>query len=514
MRSKVYTFIHTYNATHDNGNEYTVSVRPGDLVKSAKFVHRELRGVVSAVFCLEEQKGYTLVVVFSIRSSGLFIILRCHSDTPRFPAISPAMHAADWFEREIQDLFGVAMEGHLDPRPLMLFPENWPPDQHPLRKDYPAGLRPEAQAGEFAYQRVEGEGVYEIPVGPVHAGVIEPGHFRFSVAGEPVIGLEPRLFWKHKGIEKQFEGKDPLAMVALAERISGDESFSHAFAYIHAIERICGVSVPLRAEYLRGLAAELERASLHLFDIGNICVGTAFYMGSAGLWRLKEALMRECDRLFGSRFLRGVLCPGGVSKDISRSDLASLNAFLARALAEADSLIKIIFSSSSITDRLRTTAPLRREVALDFGTVGVVARGSGIGFDARFHIPYSVYRIHRPNVVVETDGDVQARIMVRVGELRESIRYIGRLIAAIPDGPVAVPMSEVDDGCALGWAEAPRGMALFFVEIREGKLSRVKITSPSFLNWHAMPQAISGMIIPDFPLLNKSFGLSYSGCDG
>jgi len=514
MRSKVYTFIHTYNATHDNGNEYTVSVRPEDLVRTAKFVHRELRGVVSSVFCTQEENGYTLVLVFSIRASGLFVILRSHSDAHRFPAISPSMHAAAWFEREIQDLFGVTMEGHLDPRPLMLFPENWPQDMHPLKKDYPAGKRPAVATAQFAYQRVEGEGVYEIPVGPVHAGVIEPGHFRFSVAGEPIIKLEARLFWKHKGIEKQFEGKDPLAMVALAERISGDESFSHAFAYVHAVERICGVSVPLRAEYLRGIAAELERVSMHLFDIGNICVGTAFNFGGATLWRQKESLMRECERLFGSRFLRNVVLPGGMTRDVSSGDLAFLNKLLSRILVEAESIIKIMQSSSSILDRLRTTAPLRREEALDFGTVGVVARGSGIGFDARFHIPYSVYRIHRPNVVVETDGDVQARIMVRVGELRESIRYIGELSGAIPDGPIAAPVTAVDDGGALGWAETPRGMLLFWVETREGKLCRVKITSPSFLNWHAMPQAISGMIIPDFPLLNKSFGLSYSGCDG
>jgi Ni,Fe-hydrogenase III large subunit len=224
--------------------------------------------------------------------------------------------------------------------------------------------------------------------------------------------------------------------------------------------------------------------------------------------------MRECERLFGSRFLRNVVRPGGMATDISDGDLASLNKLLARIHVEAESIIKIMRSSSSILDRLRTTAPLRREEALDFGTVGVVARGSGIGFDARFHLPYSVYRIHRPNVVVETDGDVQARITVRVGELRESIRYIGELSAAIPEGPVAVEVSEVDDGDALGWAETPRGMVLFWVEVREGKLARVKITSPSFLNWHAMPQAISGMIVPDFPLLNKSFGLSYSGCDG
>ena len=513
--------IEQHSATLSHENQYTIETTPEALLSTAKTVHKTFHGVLTSVFCVQEKGGYTLRAVFHLAATQIFIIIRCHSKLPRFPALSPAIHAATWFEREIRDLYGIELTGHLDPRPLVLFPENWPSGEYPLQKDFPANRRPPFfdATDAFTYEHVDGEGIFEIPVGPVHAGVIEPGHFRFSVAGEPIIKLEARLFWTHKGIEKLFEGRSPDSAIPLAERISGDESFSHAFAFVQSIEKICGIPVDPASDHWRGIWAEVERISMHLFDIGNICVGVAFNFGAAHLWRLKESLMREVERITGSRLLRSLLLPGGIRRIGSAEDALSLARLLGEIDHEARSIVRMIESSSSILDRLKATAPLRHDVAKDFGAVGVVARGSGVNFDARVHLPYSIYRTEAPKIAMETDGDVYSRTRVRIAELQESIRFVRELLAHLPQAEKVTRDTarkgafQIKDGAALGWAEAPRGNAVFFTEIHEGRISRVALASPSFLNWHCMPQAISGMIVPDFPLLNKSFGLSYSGCD-
>jgi Ni,Fe-hydrogenase III large subunit/Ni,Fe-hydrogenase III component G len=500
-----------------HGNQLCLDLSVEDLAMAPRAIKKSLGGALASVFAAEEGGGTALYHVYALRLAGRYLIVRCWSKIASFPAVSPELQAATWFEREARELFDVDFVGQLDARPLALHPESWPEGIHPMQKSFAWDRRVNEASGKpFPYQQVQGDGIFEIAVGPVHAGVIEPGHFRFSVAGEPIIALEPRLFYAHKGIEKLFEGRSPFSSVALAERISGDESVAFALAYVQSIENICGIRASPRADALRGIFAELERISMHLFDIGNICVGVAFNVGGAAFWHLKESLMRECLRAFGSRFLRNLVVPGGVSRDLAPDSAARLRDLLQKIKGEAKTLVAIMENSSSILDRLKETGPLARDVAEDLGAVGVVARASGVNFDARAHLPYSIYRTHQPRVALQPDGDAYSRTRVRVAELRESIRFICDLLDRLPEGPEARPplaTLPLKDGSALGWAEAPRGNAVVWARIENGLLARVHVSSPSFLNWPCMAHAIKGMIVADFPILNKSFGLSYSGCD-
>lgn len=435
---------------------------------------------------------------------------------PSFPSIAAKQPAANWFEREVMDFFGLTPEGHPNPKRVALH-DDWPDGAWALRKDFPdSGAVPRVEGDFHPFRPVTGEGVFQVPVGPVHAGIIEPGHFRFGVAGEPVLYLQLRLFYAHKGIEKRFERLPWRHGLFLAESISGDTAVGHAVAYAHAIERLAGVEVPARARALRVVLLELERIYNHVADIGALATDVAFTVPACRAQALREALVRLQERLFGMRLLRGTIALGGVKRDLSPAGRQDLRAHIEAMEAEFDELVTLLIDAGTFTDRVDGTGILSKQAALDLGVVGMAARASGIDADLRRDHPHDAYDGLRFEVPVEEGGDVRARLMVRAREVEQSFSILRQVLEALPESPLAAPLGDELPrfSSALGWAEAWRGPCLHWVATDErGRVARVKVTDPSFLNWPALAQAVPGNIVPDFPVINKSFNLSYSGND-
>lgn len=435
------------------------------------------------------------------------------------PSLATAIPAANWHEREMQDLFGIVPAGHPDPRTLVVH-DGWPRGVFPLRKAFDGSQQvPVEPAGEFPHLIAEGEGLFEIPVGPIHAGIIEPGHFRFTSVGETVLHLEARLFYTHRGLEKRMEGMSPLDALYVAERICGVCSFAHGLGYCEALEQIAGVQAPPRARLIRSIALELERIYNHVGDAGNMCAGAAFHYGTATGARLKEQLQQLNERLSGNRFLRGLAVPGGVRLDLSGDLLKMLAGTLKDTLAGIDGLMGRIEANPSVVDRLDDTGVLQHQAAVALAVTGVAARASGVDRDARRDHPHAAYAdagAPALNVVTVPDGDAMARLRVRVLETRESIRLIGDFIRRLEPGPLAAALAEPLPGGRIGISaiESPRGEAVHWLRTDAiGRVERYHLRSPSYHNWPAVALAAETAIVPDFPLVNKSFELCYSCTD-
>ena len=463
-----------------------------------------------------EGGGFTLRYIFALDRAPEFVVasVGVPTEEPTFPSLATRWYLASRFEREIHDLFGLVPAGHPDLRRLPLH-QFWPGHYHPLLKD--AILRQDFyDDGEpYPFRRVEGEGVYEITVGPVHAGIIEPGHFRFSVEGETIINLESRMYFAHKGIEKLFESAALDRALKLAERISGDSSLSHALAFCQAVEALAGATIPPRAAHLRVVLLELERLYNHIADVGAICTDTGFAVANAHALRLREDLLRLNARLVGHRLLRGSLVPGGVARDFGAAQVADARAAVARIMADFNEIVEIATTNGLVLDRLHGTGILSHQTAREMQVVGVAARASGIDEDARRDHPFAAYATLPPRVIVHSEGDVWARLMVRVEEADEAARLIGSALETLPSGCVAVRVDSLPKGeGAFGLVEGWRGPIWHWVVAGENNtLRRVKIKDPSFANWPALNYAILKNIVPDFPLVNKSFNLSYAGND-
>jgi len=429
---------------------------------------------------------------------------------PDIPSLAALSFPAGRFEREMHDLFGIVPLEHPLPRRLVRHP-NWPAGWYPMR--HRAGPAPAfAQSAEpYPFRPVEGPGVYEIPVGPVHAGLIEPGHFRFSVVGETILKLNVRLWFVHRGIEKLFEGRTPEAGTELAERISGDTSAAHALAYTQAVEDALGIECSEEAQMLRAVVLELERMYNHTADLGALANDVGYSLLNGHAQRLREQLLRANETVTGHRLLRGSIAPG-------RCVLAALPDLgqLAAIAAEVAEVAALILANGTVRDRFSGTATLSAAQALDLGCLGYVARASGQHIDARFDHPTCVLA---PDPVVHDGGDVLARFLVRRDEIAASADLIARLAAAL--GAVGgraplewiAPAARTDSGVGVGIVEGWRGTIAQRVEIRDGLLTRVKVVDPSWFNWPALPVAMSDTIVPDFPLVNKSFNCSYAGND-
>lgn len=463
---------------------------------------REARYEICYLFTLEERKDWLL----------LCADLKEHRV---FPSITPHIHAAKWYEREIRDMFGLIPVGHPDMRRLVRH-EHWPKGTHPLKKNFGWDTALERAQGHYAFRHIDGEGVFEVPVGPIHAGIIEPGHFHFSVAGEPIMQLEVRHFWKHRGIEKLLERMSLADGVTLAERVSGDTTIGHSLAYCQAVECLMAIEAPPRARYLRSLFLELERLHNHVGDIGAICNDTAYVVPHAHCSRMKERLMQLNDRLAGSRFLRGVNCVGGVAVDLTEPQWEDVLTEIAAIEPEFTDLERILLANASLTDRLESTGVLSEQIAWDHAVVGVVGRASGMDRDVRRDRPFAAYGDLKANVALYRYGDVRARMRARMDEVHESIRLIREIGRTIPSGMImGQPVREPAPGAwALSAVEGWRGEILYMIMAGEGGvIHRCKVRDPSFVNWPAIQWAVVGNIIPDFPLINKSFNLSYAGND-
>jgi Ni,Fe-hydrogenase III large subunit/Ni,Fe-hydrogenase III component G len=459
---------------------------------------------------------FHLYHVFALDAAQGFIILRApvSPDKPEFASLTNAIPGVNWQEREVQDLFGLKLIGHPNPRRCALH-DDWP-EVHPLRKDFDLRTQlPPFQGERHKFIPVEGEGVFQVPVGPVHAGIIEPGHFLFSVAGEPVLYLQLRLAYVHKGTEKLFENMPVPHCVRLAESISGDSSFAHATAFCHAVERAAGVEAPPRARFLRSICLELERLHNHIGDIGAICTDVAFATVNMHCMRLKERVLRVNELLTGNRLLRGMACTGGVRFDFDANQLQALSQLMVELRPEFDSVVGLIEKSSSTLDRLQNTGVLKPKVALDLGVVGIAGRASGFDHDLRRDFPHAAYDQLKITVPVYQTGDVEHRMQVRIDEVCESFSLVEQLVAKLPGGPVRIEIGELPAGVtALGYVEGWRGEIFHWIRTAPGnRLARCKVKDPSLQNWPALSEAILGNIIPDFPVVNKSFNLSYSGTD-
>ena len=447
------------------------------------------------------------------------------ADNPALTSLAQQSYPASRFEREMRDVMGITPTGHPDPRPLVKH-GFWPDDYFPLRRDSSLPVL-EDEGRPFPFGTVEGAGVYEILVGPVHAGIIEPGHFRFSAAGETIIDLKQRLYFTHKGTEKLFEGRMPGDGVALAERVSGDSTIGHALAFCQAVEAAAGVTVPPRAAYVRAVLLEMERIYNHVADFGMIISDTGFAVAQAHCYRIRERLLRLNHSVTGNRLLRGAVIMGGVACDMpggggsAGGDSAAdhgrswLAGEIDAAVRDFIEVVDICLSHAFVLDRLETAGILDNATARDHGVRGYVARASGIDVDARRDHPRVPYDQLTFTVPVFESGDAYARALVRVEEVKASARLVRQFIDTQPPGPLtnavpALPPFAPAFAIVEGW----RGAIVHWVMgDQRGRLSRVKIVDPSFLNWPALSRAVLGNIVPDFPLCNKSFNLSYSGND-
>ena len=501
--------------------ELMAEIPLSDLPVAADAVVADLNGRLVSLFATDERAGcgrFVLHHVWSLPRTKSFLRVVATVDPSQltFPSIAARHPAANWFEREVMDFFGLRPEGHPNPERVSLH-DDWPEGARPLRKDFSQDTVVPRVAGEFhPFRPVRGEGVFQVPVGPVHAGIIEPGHFRFGVAGEPVLYLQLRLFYVHKGIEKRFEHLPWRHGLFLAESISGDTTVGHALAYCHAIERLAGITVPARARTLRVVLLELERLYNHIADIGALATDVAFTVAASRAQTQREALLRLYESLCGTRLLRGTISIGGVKWELSAPGQEALRVHLDRLEHEFDDLITLLIDSGSFTDRVDGTGILTNQAARDLGIVGMAARASGVDADMRRDHPHDAYEGVQFEVPVEDGGDVRARLMVRAREVEQSFKILAQVLQAIPETGVQgwLPPQLPASASALGWVEAWRGPCVHWVATDErGELSRVKITDPSFLNWPGLVNAVPGNIIPDFPVINKSFNFSYSGND-
>ncbi|EKE18911.1 MAG: hypothetical protein ACD_9C00200G0004 [uncultured bacterium] len=462
----------------------------------------------------KENETFGVHVVFSndCEHERLMLSVTVPASDPRYPSLTATIMAAHWYERYLSDMFGVTPVGHPDSRRLVHH-ENIPDGAHPLRKDFAWDTKLSKENVPYPMHHVKGEGIYEIPVGPIHAGIIEPGHFRFNVAGERILTLEGKLFFTHKGVEKLLEGKSVNDALPFIERLSGDMAASHALAYVQAVESIAKCDVPKRALMLRTLVCELERITMHIHDLANIGgMGTGYSFIAANGFRIKERLARLSMEMLGNRFWRGLMIPGGVSKNFNQDELEKCLDVCKMAYKEMRSIVDTALASEGFLDRLQYTGELPLKAAKAFGALGIAARASGLDRDVRRDFPYAAYKEFPVKVAKKKSSDVFARYRLRVLEMEHAMDLIETLVANMEDGEVSTNI-DITDGFAIGSVEAWRGEILCALRIKDGVIDRCFPRDPSFCNWALFGIMGPGNIVPDFPLINKSLNLSYSGTD-
>ncbi len=472
-------------------------------------------GRLAALWGADERdrgEGFALHLALVVDDATLWLAVPLPAGRPDYPDLADVFACANRMQRAAYDLVGIR-SGAADQRQWLRHAA-WPADVYPLRRDFGLENWYGNDVEQYRFVQVAGEGVHEIPVGPVHAGTIEPGHFRFSVVGEKVLRLEERLGYVHKAVDKLFESRDLVAGSRLAGRISGDSTVAYAWAYAMAVEGLAGVAPPPRALWLRAAALERERVANHLGDLGYLGNDGGLAFGLAQFMRLKEEWLRLNARLFGHRYLMDYVIPGGVERNIGRHGCDEIAAQCAALAREVRVLRDLYDDHAGLQDRFLTCGRLAPETARLLGVVGLAARASGLPLDARVapgHEPYD-----RLGVALQTQtaGDVAARVAVRFDEIAESLRLLEAIVEGVPLGEIATPFATVGGrGRGLGRVEGWRGEVVVALESDGGTIRRCHAHDPSWQNWPALEHAVIGNIVPDFPLINKSFNLSYSGQD-
>ena len=501
----------------ENDSEKYVSINPKEMLelsKTLKKVHFNLI-LEFGIEHFNNHNGLTLIYVFEKADYKKLLIVqsKINNDVESIAQIFPT---AMLYEREIQDGFGIQFKGLYDSRTLFLH-EHYPEGFHPLKKSFNnAHIRLKDNvlpSEEYVFKKINGEGVYEIPVGPVHAGIIAPGHFRFNVIGEIVLNLEIRHFWKHRGIEKSAENKSPEEGIGFAESICGDETVANALAYCMAIEKISGIKIPKRLEHLRILFAEMERIYSLLGDMAGMIIDVAYPAGASNFFNLREEVLRWNERLTGSRFCKGSILIGGVNKEVETETLHKLENYLTHFRLQFTRFFLTILNNPSILDRFETTGIINEKLVEPLNLTGPLARASGKNKDERISHSYSkIYNdFMDPNKILK-EGDVLARFRIKANTIRNSVTIILKIIKSMPKLAVSIN-HDIKDGCSVSIVESSRGQNIIFVNIKNKKIDRFKIRTASFCNWCAIEHAVMDNIVPDFPLINKSLNLSYEGND-
>lgn len=477
----------------------------------------ERHGRLVTLWATQARTGrFTVSAVYDGDMRGLvWVDLLLEEGQTHYPEIASLFPCASRMQRAVADLLGLQAEGSVDRRPWLNHGE-WPENFFPLRREF-TGMEVGQQSvlSDYAFVPVTGDGVHEIAVGPVHAGIIEPGHFRFSVVGEKTLRLEERLGYAHKGIDKGFERFSALEGYRLAGRMSGDSSAAYSWSYCMALESIWDWHIPARALWLRAMALERERVANHLGDLGGIGNDAGFSFGLSQFMRLKEDLFRLNRSLFGHRFAMDYIKPGGVSTDIDKEKVAAILAQCDEIEREVSTLRAIYDDHAGLQDRFLKTGIVSPELATRLGLTGLAGRASGVVNDVRVNCPSPPYTEIEVNISGRDGGDVAARAAVRFDEIFESLRLIRLMCDGLPDG--AIDAQVLDDsqvGFGAGWVEGWRGGIFVALEVEEGgRIARCHVHDPSWQNWPVVEYAVIGDIVPDFPLINKSFNLSYSGHD-
>jgi Ni,Fe-hydrogenase III large subunit len=457
--------------------------------------------------------GATLRAAYSAAPGVLVASLGLPAAQREYPALHEVYPAAARMQRAVADLSGLLARG-MDGRPWLRHAA-WPAGFLPLAGgDEPDSPAP-AVIDDYPFVRVTGDGVHEIAVGPVHAGIIEPGHFRFSVVGEKLLRLEERLGYVHKGIERRLAGRPLTSGHRLAARVSGDSTVAYSWAYCQALEGMAGAALPERSAWLRALALELERLANHLGDLGALGNDAGFAFGLAQFSRLKESLLRLTEAALGQRYLMDFVVPGGVSVDPARDALVKLEGFTAALLREVATLRQVYDEHAGLRDRFSEAGSVPPELALRLGLTGLAGRASGQAFDLRCDLPCHPYDELRPAMAGSKQGDVAARVAVRFDEVVVSCRLVRGIVERLPGGDVVAALPAVPEGAlGIGFIEGWRGPVFVAISAGpDGSIRRCHPHDPSWQNWPVLEHAVVDNIVPDFPLINKSFNLSYSGHD-
>ncbi|MEP7302955.1 MAG: NADH-quinone oxidoreductase subunit C [Caldimonas sp.] len=465
-----------------------------------------------------EPGGFSICAAYALADGLVWLDHSIPADAPNYPDLAPLFPCAGRMQRAAADLLGIVAAGARDTRPW-LDHGAWPPDRFPLHEQTAAGAGlPDKEVVDYPFVRVVGDGVHEIPVGPVHAGIIEPGHFRFSVVGEKVLRLEERLGYAHKGVEKRFTQLAPLDAHRLAGRICGDSTVAYAWAYCMALESAAGCAIPARAGWLRALLLERERVANHLGDLGALGNDAALVFGLTQFSRLREDWLRLAKEVVGHRLMMDSIVPGGTAVDVDSAAADRIGRQCDATTLQVRELRSIYDEHAGLQDRFIGTGQVSPELAAELGLTGLAGRASGRAMDLRRDHPWPPYDALHAETASHRAGDVAARVAVRFAELLESLRLIRAIVAALPAGEHRTEL-RLGEGASVGagWIEGWRGEVFVALELdtaeRGHAIRRCHCHDPSWQNWPVLEHAVIGNIVPDFPLINKSFNLSYTGHD-
>ncbi|MFA7316682.1 MAG: NADH-quinone oxidoreductase subunit C [Sulfuricella sp.] len=478
---------------------------------------REHGGRLIALWGSDERaqgQGFALHAALMDAPGLICLTLPLAAENPAYPSIIDIFPTANRMQRAIYDLLGMVAQDSPDTRKWLRHGA-WPEDQFPLRKEFDLKQQYPLEDDAYPFVTVTGNGVHEIPVGPVHAGTIEPGHFRFSIIGERVLRLEQRLGYKHKGVEKLAETMTIEQGARLAGRISGDSTVAYAWAYAMAAESLVNFTPEPRAVWLRALLLERERIANHLGDLGYLGNDLALAFGFAQFWRLKEDWLRGSQAVFGHRYLMDSIVPGGVTVDIKAADYGRLIKAGDELEREVRILRDIYEEHAGAQDRFVTTGRVKPDLAANLGLTGFAGRASAQSWDLRAQYPSAPYDQLDVRMATHRNGDVAARVIVRFEEVFESLRLCRLILDRMPSGPILTPLPKVPENAfGIGMVEGWRGEVLMALHSgKDNRIERLHPHDPSWQNWPLLEHAIIGNIVPDFPLINKSFNLSYTGQD-